>query len=377
METAGIVAEYNPFHGGHAFHIAETRRRLGGCAVVAVMSGNWVQRGECAVLDKWTRTRAALEGGVDLVLELPTPWAVSSAESFARGAVELLAASGVVTCLSFGSECGEADRLRQVADCLDSPRYPDALRRFLEEGAPFALCRQRAAAELLGPELAGLLACPNNNLGVEYLRALNALGSGIRPVTVLRAGAGHDGGDHPDYPSASFLRGEVLSNDKIYAWVLVFPPNSEGKELSRELLLRAMDEEDFAALPDCGEGLSRRIYRAVRQGRSLEEVYGLAKTKRYAHARIRRAALWAALGLRAADRPDRPPYLRVLGATGQGRALLREMKTRAALPVITKPAHGRGIPLLELEARCTDLYQLCRETPGPCGLEWTTNPVML
>lgn len=211
MEAAGIVAEYNPFHGGHAFHIAETRRRLGGCAVVAVMSGNWVQRGECAVLDKWTRTRAALEGGVDLVLELPTPWAVSSAESFARGAVELLAASGVVTCLSFGSECGEADRLRQVADCLDSPRYPDALRRFLEEGAPFALCRQRAAEELLGPELAGLLACPNNNLGVEYLRALNALGSGIRPVTVRRAGAGHDGGDHPDYPSASFLRGEVLS----------------------------------------------------------------------------------------------------------------------------------------------------------------------
>ena len=136
MEAAGIVAEYNPFHGGHAFHIAETRRRLGGCAVVAVMSGNWVQRGECAVLDKWTRTRAALEGGVDLVLELPTPWAVSSAESFARGAVELLAASGVVTCLSFGSECGEADRLRQVADCLDSPRYPDALRRFWRRARP-------------------------------------------------------------------------------------------------------------------------------------------------------------------------------------------------------------------------------------------------
>ena len=373
MEAAGIVAEYNPFHGGHAFHIAETRRRLGGCAVVAVMSGNWIQRGECAVLDKWTRTRAALEGGVDLVLELPTPWAVSSAESFARGAVELLAASGVVTCLSFGSECGEADRLRQVADCLDSPRYPDALRRFLEEGAPFALCRQRAAEELLGPELAGLLACPNNNLGVEYLRALNALGSGIRPVTVRRAGAGHDGGDHPDYPSASFLRGEVLSG-RVSADT---PASLVYGERWMLAVLRAMDEEDFAALPDCGEGLSRRIYRAVRQGRSLEEVYGLAKTKRYAHARIRRAALWAALGLRAADRPDRPSYLRVLGANGQGRALLREMKTRAALPVITKPAHGRGVPLLELEARCTDLYQLCREVPGPCGLEWTTNPVML
>ena len=141
--------------------------------------------------------------------------------------------------------------------------------------------------------------------------------------------------------------------------------------------LRSMDEGEFAALPDCGEGLSRRIYRAVRRGRTLEEVYGLAKTKRYAHARIRRAALWAALGLRAADRPDRPSYLRVLGASGTGRVLLREMKGRAALPVLTKPAHGRGVPLLELEARCTDLYGLCRRTVPPCGLEWTASPVIL
>ena len=138
-----------------------------------------------------------------------------------------------------------------------------------------------------------------------------------------------------------------------------------------------MDEADFAALPDCGEGLSHRLYRAVRQGRTLEEVYTLAKVKRYAHSRIRRAVLWGALGLRECGRPDFPPYLRVLGATGRGREVLREMKGRAALPMITKPAHGRGSPLLELEARCTDFYQLCRREPGPCGLEWTTNPVML
>jgi hypothetical protein len=141
--------------------------------------------------------------------------------------------------------------------------------------------------------------------------------------------------------------------------------------------LRAMDGEDFAALPDCGEGLSQRIYRAARQGAALEEVYDLAKTKRYAHARIRRAVLWGALGLTLAGRPEFPPYLRVLGANERGRGLLREMKTAASLPVITKPAHGKGIPLFELEARCTDLYQLCRREPGPCGLEWTTNPVMI
>ena len=117
--------------------------------------------------------------------------------------------------------------------------------------------------------------------------------------------------------------------------------------------------------------------RAVRQGRTLEEIYDLAKTKRYAHARIRRAVLWGALGLKERDRPCRPPYIRVLGAGARGREVLRKMKEKAALPVITKPAHGKGLPLFELEARCTDFYQLCRRNPGPCWLEWTTNPVMI
>ncbi len=373
MAVAGIIAEYNPFHAGHAHHIRETRRLLGDCAVVAVMSGNFVQRGDCAVFDKWSRAKAALEGGVDLVLELPTVWAVSSAESFARGAVELLSAAGVATHLSFGSECGDVDSLQRIAACLDSPEYRAGLRRFLDRGLPFAACRQRAVEKLLGAKTAALLSLPNNNLGIEYIRALNVLGNPIRPVTVLRTGAAHDGGGHPQYPSASYLREKILRGE-------LSADNPAGlKHGERGVLavLRAMEEEDFAALPDCGEGLSHRVYRAVRQGRTLEEIYDWAKTKRYAHARIRRAVLWGALGLREGDRPSLPPYLRVLGANGRGRELLREMKGRAALPVLTKPAHGKGIPLLELEAGCTDFYQLCREEPGPCGLEWSTNPVMI
>ena len=373
MNAAGIVAEYNPFHAGHAFHIAETRRQVGECAVIAVMSGNFVQRGECAVFDKWTRARAALAGGVDLVLELPTVWAASSAERFAQGAVEILASTGVVTYLSFGSECGEVDKLRRVAACLDDPRYPDVLRRFLDTGMPFAACRQAAAGELLRPEPAGLLLQPNNNLGVEYIRALNAMKSGIQPVTVPRQGAAHDGGDHPEYPSASIVRERILSSGA----GATNPACLQYGERAVLAVLRAMDGEDFAALPDCREGLSQRIFRAVRQGRTLEEVYSLAKTKRYAHARIRRAALWGALGLKESDRPDFPPYIRVLGANGRGREALREMKARAALPIVTKPAHGRGEPLLELEARCTDFYELCRREPGPCGTEWTHSPVMI
>lgn len=213
LKNVGIVAEYNPFHAGHAHHLAETRRLLGDCAVTAVMSGNFVQRGDCAIADKWSRAAAALEGGADLVLELPTVWAAASAERFAQGAVCLLEAAAVMDYLSFGSECGDAEKLRQVAACLDSGAYQTALRRFLDEGMPFAACRQAAVRELLGEELAGLLSWPNNNLGVEYIRALNAVKSGIRPVTVPRAGAAHDGGGHPDYPSASHLREKILAGE--------------------------------------------------------------------------------------------------------------------------------------------------------------------
>lgn len=373
MRTVGIVAEYNPFHAGHAYHIAETRRVVGECAVMAVMSGSFVQRGDCAIADKWTRARAALEGGADLVLELPTVWAVSSAERFAGGAVELLAAAGVTDFLSFGSECGGADRLRQVAACLDSPDYRAELRRFLDQGLPFAVCRQAAVTELLGEEAASLLSRPNNNLGVEYIRALNALNSGIQPVTVPRVGAGHDGGDHGEYPSASHIRGEMLAG-RLPADNPASLRFAERAVLAR---LRAMTISDFEALPDSGEGLAVRLYDAARQAVTLDELYDLAKTKRYAHARIRRMVLWAALGLRESDRPEHPPYLRVLGFNGRGREVLREMKERAALPIITKPTHGKDIPLLELEARCTDFYALCREKVAPCGAEWSTSPIIL
>ena len=377
MSVVGIVAEYNPFHAGHAFHLAETRRRLGECTAVCVMSGHFVQRGECAVLDKWTRARAALEGGADLVLELPTVWAAASAEHFAWGAVNILKEAGA-DAISFGSESGNGDGLREVAACLDGPGLRISLRQFLDRGLPFAACRQAAVGELLGAELAALLAGPNDNLAVEYLKAARHLGWEPEIVAVPRRGAGHDGGDHPEYPSASHLREEILSG----ALEAENPANMKAGERWMLAALRRMDESDFAALPDCGEGLSHRLYRAARRGRTLDEVYALAKTKRYAHSRIRRAVLWGALGLREDDRPVSPPYLRVLGASERGRALLRELKQTARLPVITRPAHaksldGPGRRLFELEARCTNLYQLCRASPGPCGLEWTSGPIML
>lgn len=371
MRIVGIVAEYNPFHAGHRYHIEETRGRLGAeCAVVAAMSGNFVQRGECAITDKWTRAGMALEGGADLVLELPTVWACASAEHFAYGAVSVLRMAGVDT-LSFGSESGNGEALRRAAQALDSQPFQAALRKHLDEGLPFAVCRQRAVEDLLGAEAAACLSSPNDNLGVEYLKAARRLDFAPEVIAVPRVGAGHDGGDHPEYPSASHIRRQVLSGEIS----MENPASLTYNQRGIMTILRGVKEKSLTAIPDSGEGLDRRLFEAIRKAETLEQVYELTKSKRYAHARIRRMALWAALGLKERDRPAQVPYLRVLGANGRGRAVLKAIP--GDVTVITKPSRGKGLPLMELEARCTDFYAMCRERPGPCGLEWTNSPVIL
>ena len=399
MKIAGIVAEYNPFHTGHAHQIARTRARLGGdCAIVAVMSGNWVQQADCAIADKWTRARLALMGGADLVLELPTVWAASTAESFARGAVSILNACGVADALSFGSECGDVEGLKQAAACLDSPEYETRVRELVNDGATFAACRQQTVEELLGKELGGLLSKPNNNLGVEYVRALNALNSEIQPMTVLREGAAHNSiGQSDTFVSATQIRMELIDGN--WAGAEQYLPAGgrailEGhivaanglEQVNRAILarLRTMTAADWERLPDCGEaeGLPNRLERAGKTCTSVEEFFERAKTKRYTHARLRRLVLWAYLGLSAADVPERPPYIRVLGFNERGREVLRQLKEHAELPILTKPAHAReldaaGRRLFELEARCTDLYDLCMEQVPAPGREWTCGPVIL
>ncbi len=412
MGAIGIVAEYNPFHTGHALQLARTRELLGAdLPAVAVMSGCWVQQADCAIADKWTRARLALMGGVDLVLELPTVWAMASAESFARGAVSILNAAGVVDVLSFGSESGDIGQLGRVAACLDGGEYPALLKEQLDRGLSFPAARQRAAEQLLGTD-AAVLSRPNNTLGIEYLRALHTLGSPIRPVTVKREGAGHNEAavfsgqmsqeeadqlfwQHNTTLSATAIRGYLTEGE----WEQMAPYLPQGglellresapelpvlARLERAILarVRTMSAEDWGRLPDAGaaEGLPNRLERAGRECRSMEEFFDLAKTKRYTHSRLRRLVLWAFLGITAADVPAVPPYIRVLGFNARGQELLREMKGRACLPILTMPVQARGLEaegrrLFELESRCTDLYNLCRTTPRPAGEEWTRGPV--
>ena len=386
MNAVGIVAEYNPFHLGHAWHIARTRALLGADRpVVCVMSGHWVQGADCAIAHKWTRAGLALEGGADLVLELPTPWAMASAEPFARGAVSILAATGVVDTLSFGSECGSAQELREAAQALDAPDYPARLRAALDQGLSFPAARQEAAG-------CPCLSTPNNNLGVEYLRALAHLNASMEVLTVPRRGAEHNSTQAVEgFASATQVRRLLRADQRDEAAKLVRPGALEklGEVSSltyveRAILarLRTMDTSDWAALPDSGaaEGLPERLVRAARQALSLDEFYSLAKTKRYTHARLRRLALSAFLGMDG-DRPALPPYVRVLGFNRRGQALLKQMKDTCALPILTKPAQARDLTgparqVFEAEARYTDLYGLCFPTPRPCGLEWTSSPVV-
>ena len=312
----------------------------------------------------------------------------------------LLAAAQVVDVLSFGSECGDADKLQRAAICLNSPEYEAGLRRLVEGGTPFAAARQGAVEGLLGPELAELLSTPNNNLGVEYIRALDRLSRDIRPMTIRREGAPHDslmrGAERPRFCSATQLRAFLEGED----WAALAPylpknglevlragwsgPSLERAERGLLARLRTMTAEDWANIPDsgAGEGLPPRLERAGKQCRSLEEFTALAKPKHWTQARMRRLLVWAWLGLTREDRPAQPPYLRVLGFNSRGQAVLKEMKERAHLPILTKPAHARSLDgpgrrLFDLEARCTDLYDLCLEAVPTPGREWTTSPVRL
>ena len=393
MKICGIIAEYDPFHTGHRHQIQKVRSLLGAdCAVVCVMSGNWTQRGGPALVDKHTRARMALTGGADLVLEQPLPCAIASAESFAQGGVAVLNATGIVTHLCFGSECGDLVTLSRAAQALDSAEYGDTLRNGLDQGLSFPSARQQAVQQLIGND-ADCLSLPNNNLGVEYLRALNRLNSDITPVTIQREGAGHGQTPAGGFASASFLRQQALAE----CWDEVSPyldhqalallreiPCADYRRAERAILyrLRQMSREELTALPDCGEGLSNRLYQAIQVETSLEAILSSVKTRRYTHARLRRIILWAFLGLSANDRTEAPAYLRVLGMNNTGQTLLRSMSDCTTAPLLTKPAHVRNLSadaqhLFDLEAHATDLYGFCLPELPPCGAEWKRTPVII
>lgn len=386
MDAVGVVCEFDPLHRGHE----RLLRRAGesGRVLVCAMSGNFTQRGGAACVEKFARAEMAVRCGADLVVELPTPWAMATAEKFADGGVSLLAQCGVKT-LYFGSECGDTDALWATAEALLRANVHRAIRLEMDGGLPYAAARQAVLERETG--LGALLAQPNNTLAVEYLKAIRRRGLAAEAVTMRREDGGHHG-----TASASHIRALLAAGQEAKAFALMPPQAADilGREMKKGLApadparleramlarLRLMNEHDFASYDSGGEGLYRRVYRAVQEGGSLGDILTRATTKRYPTARVRRM-LWAVfLGLEAPG--EAIPYVRILAATEAGRRLLRQMQG-AGVPVLTKAADvGRLGPSAEAlftrEARRTDVYTLaCPGSPLPCGSDWRRTPTMI
>jgi len=366
MKTTGVIVEFNPLHKGHAEHLRETRRLTGCGYIVAVMSGNFVQRGEPAICDKWRRTRMALEAGVDIVIELPVGYVVSGADYFARGSVKLLAACGVVDSLCFGSESGDLDAIKEAGRLLscEPDEYKTVLRKNLSKGMSFAAARGAALATMLEYAPDGLLTKPNNGLGIEYCKALWQLGWPMEVFTSHR---------EADGPTATSIRKSIHCNK---------PANHLPKHVSA-IMQDAINANEIAKLDDfsdifwhllhtqdahMGEGLENRFRHYAQNHNSLTELLDAVKTKRYTYTRLQRAALGLVLGLQPDDistweAAGGPQYIRVLGFKRKAAGLLGEITRHASLPVITTGAEmdklqGIAASMLAKEFEVGDIYQL-------------------
>lgn len=389
MKTAGIIAEYNPFHNGHALLI-EKARAQGATHIVAVMSGNFVQRGEPALFHHYERAKAALLGGADLVLQLPVPYAVSGAQKFAGAGVEILDALGCVDWLVFGSECGNSEKIARTADAVYGDEIKPLIAEELKKGISFAVARENALRKI-NPVFADIIQKPNNILGVEYAAAVKRINSNMTPVTFERIGAEHDSENASDnIASASLIREKIRCSESFAGYVPeeaaeIFKnaPVADIGKIENAILykMRTASPSELAATSDISEGIENRIISAAAQATSLEELYSLAKTKRYSHARIRRIILNYSLGITASDASLNAPYIRITGFNRKGAELIKAAQKTARLPIVTKAADIASLGenaqrIFSAECRAGDIYSLCFEKIRPCGEEKALRPIV-
>ena len=392
----GIVAEFNPFHNGHRYIVDELKNN-GANTVTAVMSGSFVQRGECACVSPYERTEMALKNGVDLVLSLPLVYATASAERFACAGVNILGATGVIDALGFGSECANKSLIIDCAKALLNPALDDYINRFLADGVSFPDARQKALSEMCGEKISSVVDSPNDILGVEYTKAIFKNNYDIDIFPVNRIGVGHDSVElSENICSASAVRGFLKNNTDVSHFLpemttaILRKAVGEGKapadfkntENAVLYKLRTMSVDDFSQLPDVSEGLEHRIYSAVRTSAALDEILEKIKTKRYTHSRLRRIILCAYLGITKADVQIPVPYIRVMGFNKNGAKLLKQMKESATLPVVTKSSDIKVLDkkaqrIFELECIGRDLFSLALPNPDVCGREMTDKIIVL
>lgn len=379
--AVGIIAEFNPFHNGHKY-LLETVKQKTNKRIVAIMSGAFVQRGGIAVTDKLTRARMALLNGADLVIELPVAFSHNTAQKFAMGAVATLGACGVIDTLAFGSESGNTNGIKKAADILanEPSEVSEKVKKLMADGLPYPSARQIAYDGYFDTEL---LSTPNDILAIEYMRACRVLGFDFKPLAIKRKGTNHDSENVTDtIASATEIRRRISLGDSFSD----FMPSSDFEVYSPTQLdtavisnLRLISAETLSSISEVTEGLENKFIAVSRDVDNVNDLCMAVKSKRYTLSRIRRIAYSSLIGL-TKDIADLPPsYIRVLGANEAGRTLLREMKEKATLPVITKPADYAGDAIFNLNSRAEDIFSLCanNENLRRAGNDLRMTPVII
>ncbi len=399
----GIVAEYNPFHNGHLHHLIESKKQSNANYTVAVISGNFVQRGDVSIIDKWSKAQMAIQNGIDLVIELPTLYSISSAENFAYGSIRILDSLGIVSAISFGSENASIDVLDKFATVLfEEPKeFISVLNHELSKGISYPKARENALLLYLNDirKYANILSSPNNILGIEYLKALKKLKSNMIPIAIPRHKVGYDSEKIVDgIASATTIRQMLITrNTKNIHKVL--PENSyeilnecisNGQyvasiaQYEKEIIytLRKMSIEEIANIPDVTEGLENLIKEASNSCNNLQEFINLVKSKRYTQTRIQRILVYALLGITKKDMVTlnkTAPYIRVLGFNSKGRDLLSAIASaNPKLNIITSVkkfmnanTNKNLASLLEKDIFATNVYTLGYEYDSVSNLDYT------
>ena len=399
MNITGIITEYNPFHNGHKFHLEESKKQTKSDGTICIMSGNFVQRGGPAIIDKWKRTEMALNNGVDLIIELPTFYAVSSAEFFAKGAVSILNSLNIVNNLFFGSEIGDAKALSEIAKVLvsEDERFQNILKENLSLGLTFAKAREKSLIEYLNSsEINNIITSSNNILGIEYIKAILKLNSSINPVALKREGSNYnDKSLSQTFSSATSIR-EVLKNtSNIEDLKNIIPLESYEvfSKLQEQDYRFTFEEEmfkyikykiqtncvNFNNLYEVTEGLDNKIIKEISSSNSLHEFILKIKSKRYTYSKISRILTHIYLVLDNDDFKDianeNNLYVRVLGFNKTGREILSLIKANSSIPLITKVPRFTNNPLLKFDLQATACYSLLNDKVNPFN-DYLQSPII-
>ena len=411
-KVLGIIAEYNPFHNGHFYHIQESKKNAEADYCICIISGNFTQRGEPSIVDKWSKAYMALCCGADLVIELPTIYSISSAENFASGAIKILDSLKIVTDISFGAECSDLATLNNIANVLYSEpiEYKALLSHELKKGTSYPVARENAIMMYLNDikRYANVLSNSNNILAIEYLKALKNQKSDINPIIIPRKKVYYnDEKIVDDFASATAIR--KLMVNKEYAEVRKVVPRSTyqiiGEEFKKQHIilgikayekeiiyaLRKMTIDEIAQLPDVCEGLEFSIKRAADEANNIEEIIAKIKSKRYTQTRIQRILLYVLLGINKKDMEISKkilPYTRILGFNSKGRKLISEiMKRNSKLNMITSVSkfvkekatrcNRQLMQMLNLDIMSTNIYTLGYKNESKANLDYTHNMIII